>query len=358
MQRVRSRVRAPMPGAATAILAAAFIAIAMNPAAASARSAASSCTTMTLPVALAPGDPANQEVFAEYCTPSAQVSTVDVLVPGATYNHAYWDWPQDPGRYSYTAKTLAAGRAVLAYDPVGTGQSSRPLSTSLTLGAAAYVLHQLIGWIRTRGYHDVDVIGHSLGSMVATQDAGTWPADPSRLVLTGDLHLAAPGEAVAAGEMHPAIADRAFAGTGLDPGYLTTRPGTRAGLFYYDGDPGVVAYDEVHKDVVSGTEFTSALAALFAPAGFNISNSITAPVLTVVGQEDFLLCVNGPVNCADWSALRNGEAPFYTAAASLTAESVPATGHDLALNRTADQSFQLIDSWLRLTSPATAPSGG
>ena len=282
-------------------------------------------------------------------TPRRSATAVDVLVPGGTYDHQYWDWPIDPGRYNYIDKTLAAGRAVLAYDRLGTGASSRPPSTSITADISIYVLHQLIAWVRGRGYRQVDLVGHSLGSVLAMQEAGTWPDDPSRLILTGMLHVATNGQAISATDQYPAYTDPKFADGGYDPGYQTSKPGTRGFLYYYRGAPSVIAYDEASKAVVSGTEFSTAVADFFVAAPANVSDSVTAPVLVIDGQEDFIFCFGGPVDCRDRAAMYRNEAPYFARAASLTVESVPRTSHDLALNRSADRSFAMINDWITHT---------
>src|SRR4051794_9526697 len=49
----------------------------------------------------------NAHMFGQLCVPRRSTSTsatVQVLIPGATYNHAYFDWPQDPSRYSYVTQ--------------------------------------------------------------------------------------------------------------------------------------------------------------------------------------------------------------------------------------------------------------
>jgi pimeloyl-ACP methyl ester carboxylesterase len=312
-----------------------------------------SCATLTIPVALAPGMPTSQTIWAEYCTPRRPTTTVDVLVPGGTYDHLYWDWPIDPRRYNYIDKTLAAGRAVLTYDRLGTGASSRPASTTITADVSIYVLHQLVAWVRGRGYSQVDLVGHSLGSLLALQEAGTWPDDPSRLILTGLLHVTTKGQAISAGDQYPAYLDPKFAHDGYDPGYLTSKPGSRGPLYYYHGAPSVIAYDEASKTVVSGTEFSTALAAFYVAPPANISDSVTAPVLIIDGQEDFIFCFGGPVDCRNRAAIYRNEAPYFAYAASLTVESVPRTGHDLALNRSADRSFAMINDWIDHTPAAT-----
>jgi hypothetical protein len=49
---------------------------------------AGQCSMVNIAVALAPGDPADQTLAAEYCTPMLAASTVDVLLAGATYTLA------------------------------------------------------------------------------------------------------------------------------------------------------------------------------------------------------------------------------------------------------------------------------
>lgn len=301
-----------------------------------------------IPVALAPGDAADQQLSAEYCRPAGpRVSTVDVLVPGATYDEEYWDSPVDPATYSFVDKDLREHRATLAVSRLGTGASSHPLSSDITATVSAYTIHQAIAWIRGAGYQNVDLIGHSVGSMVASLVAATWPADANTVVLTGDLNLISANVSTAEADLWPANQDPQFAGDGLDPGYLTTIPGTRGSLFYYDGDPAVVAWDESHKDVVSGAELESALALPALPPGpANPTDEITAPVLLLVGQEDYLECEGSSLDCANLQALQAFEAPYFASAASLTVLSVPGTGHDLALSPTAAQSFAMINEWI------------
>jgi hypothetical protein len=168
-------------------------------------------------------------------------------------------------------------------------------------------------------------------------------------VLTSELHTVTPGQTVVEGDFYAAQDDPLFAGQGYDPGYLTTILGTRGALFYYDGDPAVIAYDEAHKDVAPATLFGQAIPAFFAPARANISSRITAPVLEIAGQDDLLACVNATVNCASLPALYQNEAPYFTSVASFKVLSVPDTGHDLALNPTALVSCALIGAWLQLT---------
>ncbi|HSX17074.1 MAG TPA: alpha/beta hydrolase [Patescibacteria group bacterium] len=307
------------------------------------------CVPFNAPVALGSGQPFNQHIAGAYCQPFAWAKgshQIDVLTEGATYNSSYWDWPQNPALYSYVQKTLKAGRATLTYDRMGTGKSSHPVSTDITMAADAYVLHEIIQVLHLVGYNNVNSIGHSYGSGIALHEAGTYN-DTSRVVLTGYLHT--PRNDVVAGATYPANQDPAFAGQGLDNGYLTTKPGTRKTSFYSTAaSQQVIDYDEAHKDLVSGTGFGGYFADRAVPAGTNLTNQITAPVLLIDGQQDFVFCFNPAyLDCTDESAVLAHEAPYFTGTASLTAKTVPNTGHDLTLHPSANDSFATINSWIK-----------
>ena len=310
------------------------------------------CHPVKLPVALAQGQTADQTVAGTLCTPlywHAGQHRIDVLVHGATYNSSYWDFPYNNAQYSYVNDTLLAGRATFAYDDVGTGASSHPPSAGLTFLGDAYILHQLISWVHGQGYQKVDVIAHSKGSAVAIDEAGTYQ-DISALVVTGLLHrISDAGNAAAANDFYPANQDPApqFAGLNLDDGYYTTRPGTRGAVFYSSiADPGVIAYDELHKDDFAWNQFSQSFPIVFAPAASNISNSITVPILTVEGQQDLLFCGAGGVDCSSAASVKAVEAPYYQHAADYDVQVVPKTGHDLTLHPTSLLSFAGIDAWL------------
>jgi pimeloyl-ACP methyl ester carboxylesterase len=306
------------------------------------------CQAVTLPVTLAPGHQAGQTLAGTLCEPdqwAAGPHTVDVLTNGATYNQSYWDWPVDPEEYSYVRKTLAAGRATFAYDRVGTGASSHPSGTSLTLTTDAYELHQVVEWLNGNGYSEIDSVGHSFGSIVAIQESAGY-GDVSRLVVTGFLHTPNLGNAYAPLFGYPAALHPAFAGEGLDLSYLTTFPGAR-GIFYSEtADPAVISYDQQHPDTITSTELSTSLTQLALAPPLNPSDQVTVPVLIVVGQQDALLC-SGPLpDCDDPGSVRALESPYYASAPSLTVDTVPDTGHDVALHPSAGQSFETINDWI------------
>lgn len=233
-----------------------------------------SCHEISRPVALAAGQSADQMLRGTLCLPAVWAPgnhQVDVLVHGATYNRTYW--------------------------------ASHPASTRLTIDANAFALHQLLGWVREQGFGQVNLVGHSMGSLVALNETSEYD-DVDRLVLTGSLHPASPaGVALFAASAYTASEDPKFAGAGLDPGYFTTRPGTR-------------------------------------------QQRITVPLLLIVGQQDLFFCDSDQSVSCEQSDLAGREVAYYPNAASLTMWSVPGTGHDLALDATADVSFALINHWI------------
>ncbi|HSX00851.1 MAG TPA: alpha/beta hydrolase [Candidatus Saccharimonas sp.] len=306
------------------------------------------CRALSMPVALGPGLPATETVAGTLCVPAQFTGPkqVDVLVHGASYNRTYWDFPVQEPMYSYVSRTLAQGRATFAYDRLGAGQSSRPLSTAVTIESDAYVLHQVIQAARgVAPVQKVNVVGHSFGSVVAIDEAATFH-DEDRLVLTGLLHATGPGQTNPAA-FQPAFLDPQFAGQGYDPGYLTSTPGFRGQLFYYapTADPAVIAYDEAHKDVASATQFGEGLAQINTPAGANLSNQVTVPVLVIDGQFDQLFC-GLTLDCNNPATVAANEAPFYTGSPSFTSAIVANTAHDLALHTTAGTSFATINQWI------------
>ena len=332
-------------GASLLIVLAAIVGMAA-PAAAS--PSGGTCQDVALSVALAAGQAANKTVKGTLCTPEAWAEgahQIDLLVHGSTYDQHYWDWPINPAIYSYVEDTLASGRATLAYDRLGSGQSTTPFSAQLTMAAEAFVMHQVVQYLRSapHSYAVVNAVGHSFGSMVSIHEAATYH-DVDRLVLTGVLHTLGPVFVTNPSSFYPAMVDAQFTGL-LDVGYLTTVPGSRGKIFYNNtADPAVVAYDEAHKDKASAVQFADGMATLQTPALLNISQGITAPVLLVVGDQDKLFC-GLLLTCTQPSILAY-ETPYYSNAASLDVSVVASTAHNVALHPTTPTSFATIDQWI------------
>jgi pimeloyl-ACP methyl ester carboxylesterase len=150
------------------------------------------------------------------------------------------------------------------------------------------------------------------------------------------------------GDFYPASDDPKFAGSGLDSGYLTTRPGTREALFYdpITTSPAVLALDEADKDTATAAELEDSIALVAEPPAESPSLQVNVPVLVVVGAEDNLFCAGVTVyNCSSSASVRSFESQYYSPAAHLKVAVIPGTGHDLALSTTAPVTDAVMIGW-------------
>ena len=330
----------------------------MSPGSARAAGGGVRCTIYGhLPVALDAGQKAAYDVSGELCATPAELrngETVQLLVHGATYNRRYWNFGTvDETTYSYARDVARAGFPTFAFDEVGSGASAHPPSTEITIQVAAYVEHQVVaelrgGMIGHVRFGNVIEVGHSFGSITSWVEASTY-RDVEGVILTGLLHSSTVFAATAPAVFEEAIDDPVFAGSGLDSGYLTTTPGTRAALFYsaLDSDPEVVTADEASKDVFSATEFASGDPLITA----TISEGIRVPVLLIDGSDDALFCGalvdGGTEDCSTGAAIAAAESGYYSPIAQLRACSVPGSGHDinLALNHVMEEADATVWSY-------------
>jgi pimeloyl-ACP methyl ester carboxylesterase len=310
------------------------------------------CSARTLPVSIADPGPADQTLWGQLCYRGTEPGTVQVLVPGATYNHLYWNFPYGNGYYSYVDAATAVGYATFDVDQIGTGGSSHPPSSELDLAADAVALHDAVTALRSgtvdgHAFRHVIMVGHSIGSYAAWIEAGTYH-DVDAVIATGALHALSPNIGAIEADLYPAADDPKFAGSGLDTGYLTSLPGTRGSLFYEPAttSPNVVAADEANKDTVTIPELVSATEIVGLPPQQQPTDQITVPALSVVGENDALFCTGVTVyNCASRASVQSYESEFFPAAAHLKVVVIPDTGHDLALSTTAPVTDAVMLGW-------------
>jgi pimeloyl-ACP methyl ester carboxylesterase len=351
-QRLRRR---PVKLPAVIVAAAALTALASPPAAAAQAAGlpALTCSAHTLAVRIADPGPADQDMWGQLCyRGSHEPTTVQLLVHGATYNHLYWNFPYANGYYSYVDAATAAGYATFDIDRIGDGNSSHPPSSELTLDAGAVALHDVVTALRSgavdgHAFQHVIMVGHSIGSVEAWIEVARYH-DVDAVIITGALHAISPDIGALESDLYPAIDDPAFAGSGLDPGYLTTLPGTRGSLFYdpATSNPAVVATDEANKDTTTPAELAGAAALISQLPAQQPSYQITVPVLSVVGQDDNLFCTSVTAyNCADPESAQSFEAQYYPPQAHLKVVVIPDTGHALALSATAPVTDAVMIGW-------------
>jgi alpha-beta hydrolase superfamily lysophospholipase len=350
----RRFTRRPVVAVSLAATLTALSALASAPGAARASTlSALNCSAHTLPVAIADPGPADQTLWGQLCYRGPQEpGTVQVLVPGATYNHLYWNFPYGDGYYSYVDAATAAGYATFDVDPIGQGNSSHPPSAEVTLTAEAVALHDAITALRSGAvgghpFSHVITVGHSIGSVDAWLEAATYQ-DADAMIITGALHALSPDISVLEDDLYPAALDPRFASSGLDAGYLTTEPGTRGSIFYdpRSTDQNVVTADEADKDTVTVPVLAGATSMLALPPDQQPSDQISVPVLVAVGADDNLFCTGVTVyNCDRAASVQAFESQYYSPAAHLTLVTIPGTGHDLALATTAPITDAVMIGW-------------
>ena len=274
--------------------------------------------------------------------------TVQVLTAGISYNSAYWDWPLEPGRYSYVQAATTAGYATFAYDRLGSGSSDHPDALSLDLPAEVNVLHQLVQGLRTgtiggHAFDKVITVGHSYGSAISGIEANAYN-DVDGVILSGITHSFAPiNPVLTTASFWPAQLDPKFAGAGLPLGYLTTLPGTRAHLFYYqpNADLAVIAQDEALKDTLTIGQYATVSNYMQSAS----TTAVNAPVMVAMGQKDILFCDNLLLSCANNAAVTTREAQYFNEHACLEGYVLNNSGHNLNLHRNAPDWFAAANNW-------------
>ncbi|HET7639857.1 MAG TPA: alpha/beta hydrolase [Ktedonobacteraceae bacterium] len=319
------------------------------------------CQQQDVVVALAAGQAPAYHLAGWLCWQGTLADkTVQLLTPGGTYDHTYWDFSLQPDVYSYVRAATAQGYATFNYDRLGTGLSDHPAPLAVTFPAETYILHQLVQQTRAGTITGAPVtkvlhVGHSYGSMVAVNEAATYH-DVDGVVLTGFTHAAGiPGTVLGAvTSTVPTQLDPKFASANLPIGYTTTLAGTR-GLSFYNtafADPAVIAQDESLKQTATTGESLTLTPGLSA----SLSQQIAAPVLLAVGQKDQVFCTPtiAAESCNDTATVLARENSDFSPSACLEAYVQPDAGHVIALHPNAPAGFAAMLDWANRRVGASA----
>ncbi|MFJ6982186.1 MULTISPECIES: alpha/beta fold hydrolase [unclassified Streptomyces] len=330
-------------------------ALAVLPSAASAQAAPASsgvrCQEVRVPVAMTEGGTADQTVAGSLCTPrKGRATTVQVMVPGGNYDRRYWTMAPDSRTPSYEESMQRAGYATLVLDRLGTGSSSRPVSTRYTGDTHSESVHQVLkqlnaGKIAHQRFPRVVLVGHSMGSGTSAKVAIKHPEDMDALVLTGTASQQGSEGSSGLVEtgIHPANQDPRWAGAGLDDGYIITKPGERVKWFYYEKtmDPATLAADEAAAQPD----------AMPSPALFPKKEDfrkIKVPTLVVLGDHDRIVCGGaGGSDCSSTAALQAQENRNFSKAAHVKAVVIEDTGHSINQQLTAPALYTAVKVWDR-----------
>ncbi|MFV2017572.1 alpha/beta hydrolase [Micromonospora sp. LOL_023] len=276
-------------------------------------------------------------IHAERYTPTRPARGVQIFVPGATYDHHYFDLGTSRGVVSQARQAAREGWVAIALDRVGTGGSSKPPAAAITTAVHVISLDRFVDKI-DRSYPKLPIVlvGHSYGSVVAAGVAAE-SGSVDALAITGFMYRRTAPSFEGFPELVPAATDPVLTGRKLPEGYLTTKPNTRQ-FFYHlpNTDPATLAADERTKATTTAAEVPGFAQEL---ATQSFASAVRVPVLVVVGEADYLFRGSDP---ADFAPVQR---QTFAAAVTVDAVLIRNAGHDLALQRNAPLTNALINRW-------------
>lgn len=243
-------------------------------------------------------------------------------MPGATYDHRYFDLGTSRGVVSQARQAARDGWVAIALDRVGTGGSSKPPAASVTTAVQVASIDRFVDRIdRTYKRLPIVLVGHSYGSVVAAGVAAESD-DVDALVITGFLYRRTAPSFEGFPELVPAATDPVLAGRQLPEGYLTTVPNTRQ-FFYHlpNTDPATLAADERTKATTTAAEVPGFGQELQTGS---FASAVRVPVLVVVGEYDYLFRGSDP------AAFASVQQQTFAAAVTVDAVPIRDAGHDVA----------------------------
>ena len=252
-------------------------------------------------------------------------------IHGGGYRRLYWDPPFAGPDYSFARFFTDRGKAVLAIDMLGMGDSSKPepeskLSRASIAAAHADALAQVVAQVADRFAQPVSVtgIGHSMGGMMIITQAAAhssmdrvavlgWANEP---MVLGDTDIET---------MRANI---------IPSGYLATPRESMRKLFYWPDVPeALITADEA---AASTTPATLGRDALTPGIVHEAAASIHVPVLVVQ-------------SVIDTSPAPENEPGYFSAAPTVDLQIVPDAAHCQNFAGTRRAHWQALSDWIDRT---------
>lgn len=281
------------------------------------------------------GEPA---VLVATFYPASRPAAVLVCLPGGTYNRGYWhfDVPGHTG-YNFAEYASQQGFSVVAVDPLGTGDSSRPARAidladiAAALAAAMPALGELTG-----AAGRPIVVAHSLGGYLAILQQAVFDSYAA-MVLLGCTN-----QHVAPLNLDPAFVAKATTRQGRrelveqitaaipDPYVLTPRGDLQSWFHLPDVPAAVVEHDRATTlSVVPRSFGAGAVPGIAADE----AGRIAVPVFLGYGEVDV-------------SPDPDAEADFYRRSPDVTTMVLPSSAHCHNMAATRHQLWERLLSWI------------
>jgi pimeloyl-ACP methyl ester carboxylesterase len=327
------------------------------------------CRDFNVPVAVE--DVPNAQIFLEYCAPPAALDngTLIFMVHTTFHNHFGWDPPNQ--QYSQVSSALQAGFSVVNIDRLGSGQSTLPLSSTVTIDKVITAIHGVVtklrdGSLTGTAHSSIVWMGASFGAMYSWQHEGKYPNDFDGFVLNGIHHrtkLSFAFFALGGGAIVSVCADPVFSLTNPDCGYLVDAIGFKGPLYYDEPNaaPGMIDGSNwetrLLRDVVSVNLLAESVPyigiSLFpephvidVPVESSPSQNLDKPTLVVVGENDPIYCGGPEGFVCDEASVRAYEEPYYSNAPVFDVFVPQDTGHPINLHRNGPASMAVENQWI------------
>ncbi len=276
------------------------------------------------------GEPANVAATL-HCPAALPEGPVDLLfaVHGGGYRRSYWHPVFADETYSFARWFTDRGKAVLAIDMVGMGESSRPeperrLSRAGIAAAHASALNQVIE--RLGRPVNVTGIGHSMGGMMLITQAAAHPAFDRIAVLGWANEPMVLGDSDA-GVLHAGLPSS---------GYISTPREAMRALFYAPDVPlHIIEADEAQG---SATPATLGRDALTPGIVHDAARIIEVPVLIVQSE-------------VDTSPNPEREIPYFSSSPDVELQIVEQAGHCQNFAGSRVKHWEMLEDWMQRTRP-------
>ncbi|KAF8219650.1 hypothetical protein L208DRAFT_1338747 [Tricholoma matsutake] len=293
---------------------------------------------------------ATYQIYTQLCVPDGFTGgIVELAIHGINFDHSYWTIGGSGSQYNYVESALKAGHAILIYDRLSVGSSSKPdgikeaqISTEIEIAA------KLVDYLRSgeHGYQFGSIIGigHSFGSLQLLGLASKYGNYVNATILTGFTPYTGGTMAAFAGlGLTIASVEDPARFDSLSSSYLATQGMTNDQLTFYR----YPAFDPEILEQLSSTRATVTLGELFTQTA-KPALSYSNPLLVLTGDKDFIFCGGNCYQSMNGSSNLVEPSKHLFPAVSDFNFNIPAeTGHGINAHYSAPGVYRTMQDWIK-----------